>query len=105
MTEFGPTKTWSPLFSGYGVYPGAVCRAGGRRSAEGEMMVYRPSEMAVDVVCFCAASVLPSSLSLDDVVVRGRVKSPRRITSVMRTVFPASVMFGVPAIRARRETL
>jgi hypothetical protein len=62
--------------------------------------------MAVELAGFCCASVVPV-LSVEDEVVggRGRVMSPRRITSVINTVFPARVMLGVPAMRARRDTL
>jgi hypothetical protein len=61
-----------------------------------EMIVQRP--ILIDVL-----EVFDAFGSVDGAFVR--VKSPRRWTSAIITVFPPRVMFGVPVMFARRETL
>jgi hypothetical protein len=63
------------------------------------MIVHFPILIAVVLVFSLASFVSEAGVG------RERTRSPRRRTSVMRTVLPARVMLGVPVIRARRETL
>lgn len=60
-----------------------------------EMTVHRPMMMLVGV----------TSLPDDDGAARVGCRSPRSCTSAMMTVRPPSVMFAVPVIAERRETL
>lgn len=71
-------------------------RDGGRNTVPVDMTVAFPILMAV-LEDFAEGS--------EGLGARGRVISPRKCTSAISTVRPASVMFGVPAMRARRETL
>lgn len=60
-----------------------------------ETTVHRPMLILVGV----------TSLPEDDGTARVGCRSPRNCTSAMMTVRPPSVMFAVPVIAERRETL
>jgi hypothetical protein len=104
----GPIKTLSPIFSGYGACVPRDRREGGRSSVDGAMMVFLPMLIAVELGFDAAAADEDVEVLVvveEEDSVRGRARSPRSTVSDMSTVLPARVMFCVPEMCARRETL
>ena len=84
-------------------------REGGLRTEPVETMVHLPMLMAVCAADFSLAEGLAADegFSDEDEEGTGRVawRSPRRCTSDIITVRPPKVMFAVPVMALRRETL
>jgi len=74
-------------------------RPGGFTTVPVEMIVQRPIAMLVDADLLWLLASLGSGGGLS------RVRSPRSTTSAWMTVRPPRVMFAVPEMLARRDTL